>query len=334
VSGVEGAIWAIVEVDGDGHATKLATELATAARTLAAARGCEAAAIVVAPDPSVAAAQVAAYVPRVLAVATPAAADRLQPAVIASAVAAIAGDGEVAWLLCGATPDGRDVAGMLAVLLDLPVAWNADGLAWSSAGPIVESVALGGRAVISKAFTGHAGIVVVRAGTVAAAEGVTVGRVEAEDAPALATGALPTVRVVETLPAEAAAASIDEARVVVVGGRGIGGPEGFAILGDIAAQLGGAVGASRAAVDAGWMPFSIQVGQTGRTIRPAAYLGFGVSGAIQHTVGMRSAGTIVVVNRDPDAPFAELADLFVVGDLATIAPALAATLRARRDAGG
>lgn len=329
---MSGAIWAIAEVDAQGRATKLSTELATAARTLAEVSGGTAAAIVVAPDPSAAAADLARFVPAVFAVAAPVGGG--VAATVAARVAALAADsaagGGPAYLLCGATPDGRDTAGMLAVLLDLAVAWNADTVAWGASGPVVESTALGGRVVNTLAIADDRGIVVLRAGACQATEAAAAGSVTAVEPAELAGLAdLPAIRVVETLPSAATAASIEDARIVVVGGRGVGGPDGFGVLQEIATELGGAVGATRAAVDSGWMPFNIQVGQTGRTIRPAAYLGFGVSGAIQHTVGMRTSGTIVVVNRDADAPFAELADLFVVGDLAAVAPALRDALRAR-----
>ncbi len=307
---------------------------------LAEGAGREAAAVVVSESPEAAAAELARYVGRVIAIRAPEAAGRPQAAVVAARVAALAGDaaagrGGPSHLLLGATPEGRDAAGMLAVLLDLGVIWNADTLTWNvasdaptgaPAGPRVESTVIGGRIIATSALTEPRGIVIVRPGTVPATEAPSPGAVESADP---AVDPLPAVRIVETVPAGAVAASIEEARVVVVGGRGVGGPDGFGVLRDLADELGGAVGATRAAVDSGWVPFSIQVGQTGRTIRPAAYVGFGVSGAIQHTVGMRTAGTIVVVNRDSDAPFAELADLFVVADLTAVAPALLDALRAR-----
>ena len=126
-----------------------------------------------------------------------------------------------------------------------------------------------------------------------------------------------------------AAAPIEEARIVVAGGRGVGGEDGFKIVEEIAEALGGAVGATRAAVDAGWIPYAQQIGQTGKIVKPQLYLALGISGAIQHKVGMQTAGTIVAVNRDPDAPIAEFADLVVIGDLFEVAPALLAELRAR-----
>jgi electron transfer flavoprotein alpha subunit len=137
------------------------------------------------------------------------------------------------------------------------------------------------------------------------------------------------VRIVERVVTSSSGPRIEEARVIVSGGRGVGGPEGFAALGELAELLGGAVGATRAAVDAGWVDYAIQIGQTGKTVKPAVYLAFGVSGAIQHKVGMQTAETIVAINRDLDAPIGEFADLFVVADLAAVVPALSAALRAR-----
>jgi electron transfer flavoprotein alpha subunit len=135
---------------------------------------------------------------------------------------------------------------------------------------------------------------------------------------------------VEQAHAEQQGPSIEDADVIVAGGRGLGEPEKFALCEDLAQALGGAVGATRAVVDAGWYPYSAQVGQTGKTVSPKLYVAVGISGAIQHKVGMQASNVIVAINKDPNAPIFEFSDLGVIGDLHTIVPKLTELVRARR----
>ena len=137
---------------------------------------------------------------------------------------------------------------------------------------------------------------------------------------------------VEQAHEESEGPSIEDADVIVAGGRGLGGPEGFQAVEELAKALGGAVAATRAVVDAGWYPYSAQVGQTGKTVSPKLYVAVGISGAIQHKVGMQSSSLIVAINKDPNAPIFEYADLGVVGDLNEILPKLTELVRARRAA--
>jgi len=322
-----GSIWVVAETNADGSLAKSSTEVATLARTLAEAAGLEAAGLVVAADPGAAAEELAGYLPRVISVAEPAAAENAWAQVAAQRAVPILTSEPPAAVLTGAGPDGRDVAGTLAALLERPLLVNATAVAWD-AGPSVEMSVFGGKLVTTSAFTdGEWGIVTVRPNVVTAEKAASPGKVEsAEPAGQLE---LPLVKIVERTEEAAATLPIEEARIIVAGGRGVGGEEGFKLVQDIAAALGGAVGATRAAVDSGWIPYAQQIGQTGKIVKPQLYLALGISGAIQHKVGMQTAGTIVGINRDPDAPIAEFADLVVVGDLFDVGKALLEELESR-----
>ena len=172
-------------------------------------------------------------------------------------------------------------------------------------------------------------IVLVLANTFTPLEGGS-GTADVTQAPSADDSALTRATVAESHPAEAKVVDLEEATIIVAGGRGVGSEDGFAPLRELAAALGGAVGASRAAADAGWIPYQLQIGQTGKVVKPALYIGAGISGAIQHRVGMQTAEHVIAINKDPDAPIGEFADLFVVGDLFQIVPALTEEIRKRK----
>jgi electron transfer flavoprotein alpha subunit len=257
--------------------------------------------------------------------------DRPAIAHAAAAVAATGGADALA-LLAPATPNGRDLAAALVGSLHLPAfgpvraARIVDGVLETEQATLQGSVITTSRPVEGAPTPS---VVLVLANTFTPADAGS-GSAEVSRAPSGEESAFATATVAESHPAEAKVVNLEEATVIVAGGRGVGGEEGFGPLRDLAAALGGAVGASRAAADAGWIPYQLQIGQTGKVVKPSLYIGAGISGAIQHRVGMQTAEHVIAINRDPDAPIGEFADLFVVGDLFQIVPALADEIRRRK----
>ena len=231
-------------------------------------------------------------------------------------------------MLVPATNAGKDIAGRIGVRLGAGVITEANDIAAQDGALVVRSPKFGGSIISTLRFKNTYGIVVCRANSFTARAEAGKGEVVALAAPT----AQYNTRIEETVVQEAGKLSVDEAGIVVSGGRGLGGPEHFDIIEALADALGGAVGASRAAVDAGWIPHAHQVGQTGKTVTPQLYIACGISGAIQHKVGMRSAGIIVAINKDSNAPIYEFCDLGVVGDLFQIVPELTRLVKERKGA--
>ena len=251
----------------------------------------------------------------------------------APGVIAAARDGGLA-LLAPATPNGRDLAAALVGSLDLPAFGPVRAARIANGVLETEQATLQGSVVTTASPTDGAptpAVVVVLANTFAPAEGGS-GAAEVTEAPAAEESPFSRAIIVQTEEAEAKVVNLEEATIIVAGGRGVGSEEGFGPLRELAEALGGAVGASRAAADAGWIPYQLQIGQTGKVVKPSLYLAAGISGAIQHRVGMQTAEHVVAINRDPDAPIGEFADLFVVGDLFQIIPALTDEIRRRKGA--
>jgi electron transfer flavoprotein alpha subunit len=248
---------------------------------------------------------------------------------VAAALAGLAAAGAPGAILIPATYDGRDVAGRLSARLDRPVLTNVTGLRGEGAGLVSEHPVFGGTLTVNARFTSDGpGIFVVRAKSFAAEpSGGTPAEVASLSIPE--TGATGTAVIVGSHAEARTGPSLDEASIVVSGGRGLGEAAAYAMIEELAQLLHGAAGASRAIVDAGWVPYSHQVGQTGKTVKPDVYLAFGISGATQHLVGMKGSKTIVAVNKDKDAPIFTICDLGIVGDVHKVLPALIDALKNR-----
>jgi electron transfer flavoprotein alpha subunit len=223
---------------------------------------------------------------------------------------------------------GKDLAPRVAARLDLPLATDATELDVEGGELIVTRPILAGRAFARVTIDAPTRLVSLRPNTFPATANAAAGTVE----PITATVTDADRRAVVTGVSAAAAGKVDvaEAPVIVSGGRGLKGPENWHVLEALRDALGPqtALGASRAVVDAGWRPHSEQVGQTGKTVSPSLYIAVAISGAMQHLAGMRSSGTIVAINKDPDAPIFKVADYGIVGDALEVVPALAAAIGA------
>ncbi len=224
---------------------------------------------------------------------------------------------------------GADLAPRVAALLDVPLASDATALEVVDGALVVTRPVFGGKAFARVAFDAGPAVASLRPHVFSPGDHPAAGRVEAVT-PAAEGG--PAGRRVEFRAASGASVDVAEADIVVSGGRGLRDPENWGVLEEVRQALGptAALGASRAVVDAGWRPHAEQVGQTGKTIAPKLYFALGISGAIQHLAGMRTARTIVAVNKDADAPIFGVADYGIVGDVFEVAPALAAEIRRLR----
>ncbi len=230
----------------------------------------------------------------------------------------------------GATTNGKDMAPRTAARLDVPLAGDATDLAVEGGELVVTRPMYAGRAFARVTLEGKPRIVSIRPNVFRPQERAGAGTVQAVaftgDASAW------KVKVREVKAASGGKLDVSEAPVVISGGRGLKGPEQWPMLEQLRDAFGGraALGASRAVVDAGWRPHGEQVGQTGKTVSPQLYFAVGISGAMQHLAGMRSAKTIVAINKDPEAPIFKVADYGIVGDFTEILPALTAAITAEQ----
>jgi len=231
-------------------------------------------------------------------------------------------------VLFGATVLTADVAAGLAARLDAGLNWDLVDLAEDNGKLVGKRPALDDTVYVDVGWKSEPRLALIRTGTFEPAE--SGGQAEVEQVAVELEDFSTQAKMIEQAHEESEGPSIEDADVIVAGGRGLGGPENFALVEELAKELGGAVAATRAVVDAGWYPYSTQVGQTGKTVAPRLYIAVGISGAIQHKVGMQGSNVIVAINKDPNAPIFEFSDLGVVGDLHEIVPKLAELVRARR----
>jgi len=231
-------------------------------------------------------------------------------------------------IMFGFSPDSREVAGRLAARLGTGLISNAMDVDAVDGGFVVRVPYFGGAKVASYRANATPAIVLIRPKSFEISE--SGDQAEVIEVSASIGGGSRRARIVDRLEEAADKVKLEDARIVVSGGRGLGGPENFHFVHELADALGGAAGASRAVVDAGWVPYAMQVGQTGKTVRPGVYIAAGISGAMQHTVGMKGSKVIVAINKDREAPILKMADLGVVGDALKILPKLTEAVKARK----
>ena len=231
-------------------------------------------------------------------------------------------------LLFGNSVLAADVAAGLAARLEAGLNWDLADLVRQDDKLVGKRPALQDSVYVDVGWKSEPRIALFRSGAFDPKEGD--GEAQLEEAAVEVQEFSKAATMVEQAHAESEGPSIEDAQVIVAGGRGLGGPENFKLVEELAQALGGAVGATRAVVDAGWYPYATQVGQTGKTVSPKLYVAVGISGAIQHKVGMQSSGTVVAINKDGNAPIFEFSDLGVVGDLHQVVPKLAELVRARK----
>ncbi|GAA3197699.1 electron transfer flavoprotein subunit alpha/FixB family protein [Actinocorallia longicatena] len=310
----------LVLVDhADGEVKKVTFELLTLARKLG-----ESSAVWIGPGYEAAADKIAEYGPAKVYVAADAELTQYVTAPKVDVLAQLAGN--AAAVLVPATGEGKEIAGRLAVRLDSGVLTDVVDVAEGFVG---EHSIFGGGVVAHAKVTKGTPVIAVRPNAVAleasagspAVEQVSVALSDASKAAKI------TDRVVQE---KGERPDLTEASIVVSGGRGVGSGENFKVIEGLADTLNAAVGASRAATDAGWYPHQFQVGQTGKTVSPQLYIAAGISGAIQHRAGMQTSKTIIAINKDPEAPIFELVDYGVVGDLFQVVPQLTEEITKRK----
>ena len=251
------------------------------------------------------------------------------PAVSAAMKAVIDGGDSPSVIMFPQNYEGRDVMARLSVKLNRTVLTNNTDIADSSDGVVATTPIFGGNTLVNTAFTGEGPHLVSFRPKSFAAESASGAAASVVAASVPDTGATGAARVTAVHVEESTGPKLDEANIVVSGGRGLGEAGSYSLVEDLAKLLKGAPGASRAIVDAGWVPYSYQVGQTGKVVKPTVYIAAGISGATQHMVGMKGSKNIIAINKDKEAPIFGVADLGIVGDVHKVLPQLIELLKSR-----
>lgn len=316
-------VWVYAEATGD-KVTTATLELLTEARKVAGTVE----AVYSGPAADAVAAQVGEYGATRLFHVDPG--DALPGVVAAAALASLVAEHAPDAVLFAQTYDGRDAVSRLSVRLDRTVLTNGMALSAEGDALTVGTAIFGGNTLVDARFTGERPYLAAIRPKSFAAEPAGGGAAEVVAVGAVDAGRAGEAKVLDRFVEEQEGPKLEEAEIVVSGGRGIGNSEAYKpLVEDLAKLLKGAYGASRAIVDAGWVPYALQVGQTGKTVKPKLYIAIGISGATQHLVGMKGSDNIVAINKDPEAPIFAVADLGIVGDAHKVVPALVEAIKAK-----
>ncbi|MCL5958202.1 MAG: electron transfer flavoprotein subunit alpha/FixB family protein [Chloroflexi bacterium] len=321
-------IWVFVEQD-QGEPKRVALELATKSKQLADALGGSTAAVAFGAGSAGAAKKMGAYGSATVYVAE---GDKLTGYAItpqAQVLADLIGEKKPRAILFPASSAGKDIAAQVSARLGVGVLTNSVDVSVKDGAVVSTAPAFGGSIEVQSTTVGDGtAIICVRPNAFAPEQVGGDAQVVEISLPVKEDSLL--AKIADSIVEAGAQAPLEEAATIVAGGRGIAGAEGFKVLEDLARELGGVVGASRAAVDAGWISYPHQVGQTGKTVKPNLYIACGISGAVQHKVGMQTAKCIVAINKNPESPIFEFCDLGIVGDLFEIVPKLTEEVKKRK----
>ena len=318
----------VVGDSGQGRLANVSLESISQARALAGDIGGGVCAAVIGADNAALAAQAGRFGAKKVFSAESAELEVFRSGTYTDAAMAAIKAADPAVVLFAASPDGRDLASACAARLGVGVLVDVTGLEVKDGRLVATHPCFGGSILAEKEVTGEPVIATVRSGSFAKEE--IAGEAEIIPLTVEFSPASLMARVLDVVCENVGVVSLEEATIIISGGRGMGSAENFAVIQALADELGAAVGASRAAVDSGWQHHQHQVGQTGKTVSPQLYIACGISGAIQHRAGMQTSQCIVAINKDPDAPIFSFADFGVVGDLFTVVPALTEEIRRRK----